>query len=457
LQRVADSLVVHYGERRRAIAAELALLFNAARDFERATEHYEVAVEEAIQMYAMKEAMMLARQGLEAAAHLRAPSNRAQRQLRLLTGLGKSLMATESWGAAEAEEIHRQALEVYREVGQTPQLFPIVWGHWQYCLGRANYGSARDCARRLSALASELGEEQLVLLAHQAVAQTNWLSGDFASVVGPAESAIALYVPDRHHILAAAYGGHDPGVASRSCLALNLWILGKPEQAVRTSEDAIALAQRLEHRYSLVFALLFDAMLQTQCREPERVLHQTEAAIALAKDERWWAVVLQSWAAALRGWALAQQGRPDHGIALLRDAIDECRRARFESLQPYFLALLAESYVAAGDAAAGLRTLDEALAITERTREGYVEAELHRLQGEWLEDSAMKEARFLRAGDIARRQGATAYELRAAMSMSRLDAAHGRRGPARQRLTEIYRSFTEGFDTRDVRDARSLL
>jgi adenylate cyclase len=246
-------------------------------------------------------------------------------------------------------------------------------------------------------------------------------------------------------------------VASRSCLALNLWILGRPEQAGRTSEDAIALARRLDHRYSLVFAWLFDAMLHKQCREPERVRQQTDAAIELAKDQPWWAAVLRSWAAALRGWALAQQDRPDEGIARLRDAITEFRGARFESLLPYFLGLLAESYAAAGDCAAALRGVDEALAITAQTREGYVEAELHRLKGEWLEDSTMKEACFLRARDVARRQNATSYELRAAMSMSRLDAAHGRRDQARRTLTEVYRSFTEGFDSRDLRDAASLL
>ena len=454
---VADALLVHHGERRRAIASELAMLFGAARDFGRAAEYYELAVEQAIQMYAMKEAAALARQGLEAAAHLREPSDRAQRQLRLQTALGTSLMATESWGAAEAEEIHLQALELHREVGDTSQLFPILWGHWQYRLGRADYRSARDFARRLVALATELAEDQFRLLAHQAMAQTNWLSGEVSSVVGPAESAIALYVPERHHSLAASYGGHDPGVASRSCLALNLWILGKPEQAGRTSEDAIALARRLDHRYSLVFALLFDAMLRKQCREPERVWQQTDAAIDLAKDQPWWAAVLRSWAAALRGWALAQQDRPDEGIARLRDAITEFRGARFESLLPYFLGLLAESYAAAGDCAAALRVVDEALAITEQTRERYVEAELHRLKGEWLEDSTMKEACFLRARDLARRQDATSYELRAAMSMSRLDAAHGRRDQARRTLAEVYRSFAEGFDSRDLRDAASLL
>jgi adenylate cyclase len=454
---VADALLVHHGERRHALASELAMLFNAARDFGRAAEYYDIAAEQAIQMYAMKEAAALARQGLEAAAHLREPSDRAQRQLRLQTALGTSLMATESWGAAEAEEIHLQALELHREVGDTSQLFPILWGHWQYRLGRADYRGARDFARRLTALATELAEDQFRLLAHQAMAQTNWLSGEVASVVGSAESAIALYVPERHHVLAASYGGHDPGVASRSCLALNLWIHGRPEQAGRTSEDAIALARRLDHRYSLVFALLFDAMLQKQCREPERACQQTDAAIELAKDQPWWAAVLRSWAAALRGWALAQQDRPDEGIARLRDAIAEFRRARFESLLPYFLGLLAESYAAAGDCDAALRTVDEALAITEETREGYVEAELHRLKGEWLEDSTMKEACFLRARDAARRRHATSYELRAAMSMSRLDAAHGRRDQARRTLTEVYRSFAEGFDSRDLRDAASLL
>ncbi len=366
-------------------------------------------------------------------------------------------MAAESWGAAEAEEVHAAALELYRQVGQTSQLFPLVWGHWQYRLGRADYRAAHDLALRLSALAGELNEASYLLLACQAMAQTNWLSGRFVSVPESAEAAIALYVPEQHHALAASYGGHDPVVGSRCCLALSLWILGRPDQAVRTSQEAIALAQTLDHRYSVVFSLLFDAMLQHHRRNADGVRRQTEAAIELAEKQNWWAVVLRSWAGALRGWALVEQAKDEDGIILLREALEGMQSARFESLRPYFLALLAESFMTKGDSSAGLEVLADALEIVERTGEGYIEAELHRLKGECLADSQAKEACFAQAIDVARRQRAASYELRAVMSLSRLYIDRGQHRFARQMVADLYSSFTEGFDTQDLRDASALV
>jgi predicted ATPase len=238
---------------------------------------------------------------------------------------------------------------------------------------------------------------------------------------------------------------------------LNLWILGRPDQAVRTSQEAIALAQTLNHRYSVVFALLFDAMLQHHCRNADGVRRQTETAIELAAKQNWWAAALRSWAGALRGWALVEQGQAEEGIVLLREALEGVQAARFESLRPYFLALLAESYMTKGDYEAGLKVLADALEIIERTGEGYIEPELHRLKGECLAESPEKEACFAKAIEIARRQRALSYELRAVMSLSRLYGDRGQHRLARQMVADLYGSFTEGFDTQDLRDALALV
>jgi predicted ATPase len=129
---------------------------------------------------------------------------------------------------------------------------------------------------------------------------------------------------------------------------------------------------------------------------------------------------------------------------------------------PYQLALLAEAHARAGQAEEGLRALDEALAITERTHEGLVEAEIHRLKGDLLlmrelPDEREAESCFRQAVEIARRQKAKSFELRAVMSLGRLWQRQGKHAEAREMLAEIYGWFTEGFDTADLSEARALL
>jgi predicted ATPase len=127
------------------------------------------------------------------------------------------------------------------------------------------------------------------------------------------------------------------------------------------------------------------------------------------------------------------------------------------ALTPYFLALLADAYARIGAADQALTALAEALIITEQTHEGYMEAELHRLKGELVRDPEEAEACFQQAIDIARRQKAKSFELRAVMSLSRVYRKVGRQNEARQMLAEIYGWFTEGFDTGDLKDAAALL
>jgi predicted ATPase len=168
------------------------------------------------------------------------------------------------------------------------------------------------------------------------------------------------------------------------------------------------------------------------------------------------------WGAALRGWALAEQGQAEEGIAQLRQAIADWRAAGSRALVPYFLGLLAEAYARMGRADEGLITLAEALAITEQTHEADAEAQIPRLKGELLliraaQEEQEAEACFRQAIEIARRQRAKSLELRAVMSLSRLWQRQNKQAEARQMLAEVYGWFTEGFDTADLKEAKSLL
>ena len=181
---------------------------------------------------------------------------------------------------------------------------------------------------------------------------------------------------------------------------------------------------------------------------------QAQAAITLATE-----LEFQSWlpwARVLEGWARAHQGQPAEGIAQLCDGIASWNATGSVILQPYFLALLAEAYVSNGRPADALATLDEALAVTERTDERYFEAELYRLKGELQNDASAGEALFQRSIAIARRQAAKSFELRAALSIGRLYVQQGRKREGQHLVAEVYSWFTEGFDTPDLKEATAF-
>jgi len=164
----------------------------------------------------------------------------------------------------------------------------------------------------------------------------------------------------------------------------------------------------------------------------------------------------------VRGWALAQQGQQAEGMALLRRGLAAWQVTGAELNTPNYLAVLAEAYATVGEPKAGLPLLREALAIVQKTRERWGEAEIYRIKGDLLgmrpwEDHGEAEACFRRAIDLAGRQQAKSLALRAAISLSRLKRGQGEREVARRVLADVYDWFTEGFDTHDLREARALL
>jgi predicted ATPase len=293
------------------------------------------------------------------------------------------------------------------------------------------------------------------------------------------EQVMALYDPQQHRSHALRYGV-DSGVLGLSYTARILWLLGYPDQAVKKDADALTLAQELSHPFSLAIALGFSAFLH-QLRREVRIAHeQATTAVALSTDhgvEQGPASVL---GALLQSWARAEQGHGHEEFIQRYQNLTASLATRGEMLRPYFLALLAEAYGNTGQPQEGLRVLAEALAVVDQTSACFYEAELYRLKGELTlapsrvqrlasnvpntrhptpstQAEAEAEACFLKALEIAHRQQAKSLELRAATSLSRLWQKQGKKDKARQLLAEIYGWFTEGFDTKDLQEAKALL
>jgi predicted ATPase len=262
-----------------------------------------------------------------------------------------------------------------------------------------------------------------------------------------------------------------------------LWALGYPDQALKRSQEALTLAQELSHPLSLAQALIAALRIHQQSREGQAIQEQAEALITLSTEHQF--AFILAWGIIMRGWAVAGQGQREEGIAQMCQGLAAHRATGAEANRPYYLACLAEVYGQTEQAEEGLDVLAEALARVDNTEEREYEAELYRLKGQltlqqeargWRlgtgspssqpsslpplvsrEVALEAEGYFQKAIAIARKQQAKSLELRAVMSLSRLWQQQGKQDEARQLLAGIYGWFTEGFDTKDLQEAKALL
>jgi predicted ATPase len=426
---------------------------------EQAIGYWQKAGQRAIERSANLEAIAHLTTGLEVLKMLPDTPQRTQQELTLHTALGVPLRATKGLAAPEVGQVYARARELCQQVEETPQLFPVLRGLWEFYELQGELQTARELGEQLLTLAQRIGEVELRLVAHNVLGDTFIWLGEFAVAREHLEQGLALYHPQQHRSHAFLYG-YDSGVHCLSFGAWALWYLGCPDQALRRIHEALTLAQELSHPFSLAFALAFAAWLHQLRREGQAAQEWAEAAIALATDQGFpfW----ESWGTVLRGWALAEQGQSAEGIAQMGQGIAAWRATGAELQRPYYLALLAEAYGKAGQAEEGLSVLAEALTAVHKTGERQYEAELYRLKGELLlkqdiPDVQEAESCLRQAVAVAYQQQAKSLELRAAMSLSRLWQHYGKRVEARELLAPVYGWFTEGFDTADLQEAKVLL
>jgi predicted ATPase len=371
-------------------------------------------------------------------------------------------MATKGYAAPEVEQTYNRAWQLCQQVyaEETAQIFPILYGRWIFYLTRGEHRTAYQLAQEFLHLAQRQHDPAIVV-AHQCMGWC-FCMGELVSARANFEQIAALYKVEQHRPLTFQYG-QDPGMAGLSGRALVLWLLGYPEQARRSSDQAIMLGREASHANSLAGCLHFSSVFYAFCQEKVVAQELTEEAIAICSKQGlagWLA-----WAMVIRGWALAKQGQGEAGIAQIRQGLAAVRAAGAEVARTYQLSLLVEAYQSVGQPEAGLRVLAEALAQVEKTDERFWEAEIYRLKGELLlkaEGGGMKDREspeecFLKAIEIARRQEGKSLELRATVSLGRLWQWQGKKEQARHMLAEVYGWFSEGFDTDDLQKAQALL
>jgi class 3 adenylate cyclase/predicted ATPase len=425
-----------------------------------AVGYWQQAGERAMQRSANVEAIAHLRQGIELLTTLPETPARVQAELTLQTTLGPALMTTRGYAAPEVAATYHRARELCEQAEETPELFPVLWGLWVLYMGRAEHEKAQELAEQCLSLARRLDDPALLLEAHLALGDSWFHLGQLSQAHAHFEQIIRLYDPQQHHALAFRYANMDPGVVGLVFAGLTLWLLGYPEQALERANEALTLAQNLEHPYTLARGIYYTTFMHQWRREWQVVYERATTAITVATAQQ--VALVLAVGPIMRGWALAMQGQEAEGLTQLCQGLDAYRATGAAFQRPHFLGMLAEVHRSLGQPEAGLTALSEALALVETTGERYYEAELHRLKGELLLQHAAPEMShaetcFQQALDIARRQQAKSLEMRAAMSLSRLWQQQGKQAEARALLGPIYGWFTEGFETADLQDAKTLL
>jgi predicted ATPase len=334
---------------------------------------------------------------------------------------------------------------------------PILMGLLAFYLVRADLRTARQLGEQLLASAEAAGDVSHLLNAHYTLAHVLFFLGEFAPTRQHAEQGAAVYDPVTHNPQATG-AGQDPAVSCLSYSSLALWMLGYPDQALRKSEEALALAQRLSHTFSRAYALGIAAMFRQFRGEVGAVEAHAGAMLRLCQEQEF--AFHLGWATILQAWAMVEQGRAEKGLDQMREGLAIFESTGAEILRPYWLSLQVYACRVLGRTDEALAVLSAALDKVKRHGERFYEAELHRLTGTVQlaagSDHAA-EACFTRAIDLAREQGAKSLELRAAVSLSRLYQRRGQTGEARRRLADLYAWFSEGFETADLTRARAVL
>ena len=443
---------------------ELAFHYNRSGNARKAVEYLKQAAAQAAQLAAHSQADAYIAIALERLRDWPAGPERAQQEIALQLTLGRSLQATSGQGAPEAERAYARAYDLSREVEDAPQLFRVMSGLWSVYQVQGKFQAAHDMGVRLLALAKSMEHPLFLLGAHEALGTTLLWLGEFDPAREHLEQGSAFYDPQKRRPKSFR-AMQDPGVDCLSFTAVTLWHLGYPDKALRKIDEAVALARRLAHPYTLAYAWAHAGVVQQMCRQVQAARESVEAAIAICSKHGF--PFFLGIGTIIRGWALVHQGKEEEGIAQILSGLDTYRNTGSGINGPQLLIPLAEAYALSGDAVAGLRAVDEALAAVEKTGECRDEAEVHRLKGvlalafraspHRIQNQLKAEQEFQKAIEVARRQSSKSWELRATTSLAQLLCDTGRRSEARVMLAEIYNWFTEGFDTADLKDAQALL
>jgi class 3 adenylate cyclase/tetratricopeptide (TPR) repeat protein len=462
--RVVDVLAERFPERVESEPEVVARHAEAAGRNDDAITYYGRAGEQAQARSAHEEAIGHLRHAIALVGTTAEGARRDAREAPLQLVLTGSLRAARGYNHPETEAAYERTRLVCEAAGDARQLGLALGVVASFYSNRGEVDRGRAQAARVLMAAEQSGDRVLALIGNVELANAEYWLGNFASVLVRAEAARSLYEAGRDHALVSTFS-QDPGVAARGYSAWSLWQLGWPDRALVSAREAVELAQRLAHPFSLAWALSFETILYSMGRDATAQRERAQEVIALCNANGfplWLGIGRVNHAAARVG-----DGETE-AVADLLAGMALAAETGLQAGAPGMFTQLADTYLKAGQLDEARGAVDTGLAIAEQTGQRFADSDLYRLQAEIIlktaegqtarvESEKTAEECLRRALDIAHAQEAKSLELRAANILARLWRDQGKRAEARDLLAPVYAWFTEGFDTRDLIEAKALL
>jgi len=434
---------------------ELAHHYSRTANTRKAVEYLFRAGSQAAARSAHSEAVTRLSSALEFLKHLPDDAERARQELSVLLVLGLSLGAVKGWAATELEPVYERARELCAQVRDPDLSFRALYGQWIVRWWKRELDKAMELADELLATAEDVRDPAMLLCGNFARGTILLHLGEWGSANEHQERAQAVFdlqQPLPTHLELRR-------ITSFGYLCIGLFANGYPDRAWAKSRELLEVAQRSSDPYVLIAASCFEAEHYLTRGNSAAAQKRAEEAMDLTEEAGFKS--LWPFAAIVNGAALIAQGRYAEGIAGMRRSLSAFRASGATPSTGY-LCFLALGLANIGRSEEGLQVVEEGFASVAKTGERSASPRLHHVKGEIAlaqnpSDGAKAELCFRTAIEIARRQCARIAELRATTSLARLLAKQGRRDEARTILNEIYAWFTEGFETADLKDAKSLL
>ena len=455
--RVARSLVGHCRGDHAGIAGRLGALFEAARDFGTSAQFFLQGARHAVGLFAFREALSLADRGLAVLRGMPEGPERIQHELGLQMIRGLALRMMKGWASPEIEPVFARARDLCQQLGDSPQLFPVLWSITLFHAIKGDVREYRARADDLMAEAEKTGDPAFLMAAHHLLGVCLEFAGDMVRSSRVLDRGRDLHDPEKHRAYTSMFG-LDPGMIARAMSSRPLWVLGYPDRADARATETLQLARSQRQPMTLVFALLVKQGVHLVRGEAAEALTIGDEVVALCRE--YGLPQEREWSRSFQGAALAALGRLDEGIEQLTDSLAAQEAMGAGLVRSAFLGVLADLLRFAGRIEDGLRAVDEGFAYAERAGEGGYLAELHRARAELMRlrgDTPAAGASFAAAVEYSRGQQARAFELRAATGWARLLIDSDRAAQGRAVLEPIYLWFSEGLGTADLAAARAVL
>ncbi len=424
------------------------------------------AGQRSVERSALVEAAEQFTRALDQIAALPSTPELRREQIKFQVALLNPLMNVKGYAAPEtraAGERARLLINQAEALGEPPDdpllLFSVLYGSWVASTVGFITDASRNHAANFLALAEKQGTTVPIMVGHRLMGTSFLLIGDVAASRKHLDHAVALYVPAEHRPLATRFG-QDVRVSALFWRSWALWSLGLPGAALVDARCSVKDAREIGQAGTLMFALGATSLTHFLVGDYATANMLSDELILLADEKG--TLIWKGWGMMNQGCVFACTGTVSDGVQTMSSGIAAWRSTGSTLLVPGYLTNFAKANVERGNLDEARRSIDEAMALMEATGERLWEAETNRIAGEIallsLEPNAARaEAYFERALAVARRQQAKSWELRAAMSLARLWRDQGKPQQARELLAPVYGWFTEGFDTRDLKEAKALL